>query len=268
MERYIKHRVMLGDSRIKLGLLTLLVLFAVPTSGWAGFAPPIGACCIPAGEPTECDIGSERFCSAEGGDFQGEGTNCDDNICNLPPTRDINVRVIAICAAPVDVEPHDGGDGEVCICIGPRSTNFNVTGTLRNGNCRRNQAKFCFVDTLVGPLFWKETVRRQSGPTTVLPGDIVEARVRCPEGKMVISCEGGVTVGNTNEPAANTASNIFPTDDDLACRHVARTDEPTGPPGTNPCGAASFPTCAGDCPPGQTCVAVGPTVGCLCAIPF
>jgi hypothetical protein len=46
---------------------------------------------------------------------------------------------------------------------------------------------------------------------------------------MVLSCEGGVTVRDTNEPAANVASNIFPTANGLACRHVARADRETGP---------------------------------------
>jgi len=150
-----------------------------------------------------------------------------------PPTRDINVRVIAICAAPVDVEPHDGGDGEICLCFGTRSNGFNATAIQRNGRCARSQVgPFCFVDTLVGPLFWKETVTNQTGPTTVVPGDIVEATVRCPEGKMVLSCAGRVTVGDTDEVAANVSSSRFPTPNGLACRHVARTDEPTGP---DPC---------------------------------
>jgi len=183
----------------------------------------------------------------ETGDFQlditDNGQPCQDAIQCLPPTRDINVRVIAICAAPVGVEPHDGGDSEVCLCFGPRSNGFNATAIQRNGKCARSQiGPFCFVDTFVGPLFWKETVTNQTGPTTVIPGEIVRISVPCPEGKMVISCEGRVTVGATDEPAANTSSNIFPTANGLACRHVARTDLPPPPP--DPC---AQPTAACPC---------------------
>jgi len=57
---------------------------------------------------------------------------------NGPPTRDINVRAMAICAAPVGVEPHDGGDGEVCLCFGRFFNGFNATGLRPNGRCARS----------------------------------------------------------------------------------------------------------------------------------
>ena len=171
------------------------------------------------------------------------------------PTRDINVRVIGICAAPVGVEPHDGGDSEVCLCFGRFFNGFNAAGIQRNGKCARSQTgPFCFVDTIVGPLFWKQTVRNQTGSTTVVPGQIVPISVPCPPGKMVLSCAGRVTVGETDEAAANVSSYATPTDNGLACRHVARTDEQEEPPPT-PCGEAAEPACNGACPPGEVCVA-------------
>jgi len=173
---------------------------------------------------------------------------CSDYQLDAPPTRDINVRVIGICAAPVGAEPHDGGDGEVCLCFGPRSNGFNATGIQRNGECARSQiGPFCFVDTLVGPLFWKETVTNQTGSTTLIPGEIVPISVPCPPGKMVLSCEGRVTVGDTNEPAASVSSNIFPAPNGLACRHVARTDfPPPDPCDLRPCKFFDVPKTA-DC---------------------
>lgn len=201
-----------------------------------------------------CDRGFElvgtRQSDCEDGDYVPEPPTCE-------PSRQINVRVIAICAAPVGVEAHDGGDSEVCLCFGPRSNGFNATGIQRNGKCARSQiGPFCFVHTLVGPLFWKETVTNQTGSTTVIPGEIVPISVPCPPGKMVLSCEGRVTVGDTNEPAANTASNIFPTDDGLACRHVARTDLPPPPP-PDPC---AQPTA--DCPCDFDAIAIPMTPCC------
>jgi hypothetical protein len=156
------------------------------------------------------------------------GQPCQDAI-QCVPTREINVRVIAICAAPVAGEPHEG-DPFKCLCFGGPLNGYNATMSPDGIHCpRRTIGPFCFVTEDFMPLYWKETVRNQSGPTTVEPGGVVEASVRCPEGKMVLSCAGAVTVGDTNEFAANVASNIFPTADGLACRHVARADRETGP---------------------------------------
>jgi hypothetical protein len=172
------------------------------------------------------------------------------------PTRDINVRVIAICASPVGGEPHEG-DAFKCLCFGGPLNGYNATMSPDGINCpRRTIGPFCFVTEDFMPLYWKETVRNQSGPTTVEPGGVVEASVRCPEGKMVLSCAGAVTVGDTNEPAANVASNIFPTADGLACRHVARADRETSPA---PTGCAHDPNLTGvaldsTCDPGVACV--------------
>jgi hypothetical protein len=176
------------------------------------------------------------------------------------PTRDINVRVIAICASPAGGEPHEG-DPFKCLCFGGPLNGYNATMSPDGINCpRRTIGPFCFVTEDFMPLYWKETVRNQSGPTTVEPGGVVEARVHCPEGKMVLSCAGAVTVGDTNEPAANVASNIFPTADGLACRHVARADRETGP--TLPlCGDAEAPQCEGTCPFNNICIDFD---GCVC----
>jgi hypothetical protein len=168
--------------------------------------------------------------------------------------REINVRVIAICASPVAGEPHEG-DPFKCLCFGGPLNGYNATMSPDGINCpRRTIGPFCFVTEDFMPLYWKETVRNQSGPTTVGPGDIVQAVAECPPGKMVISCQGAVTVGDTNEPAANVARNIFPTADGLACRYVARTDRETGPTG-----CAHSPTTGGvaldpACDPGVACV--------------
>jgi hypothetical protein len=149
------------------------------------------------------------------------------------PTRDINVRVIAICASPAGGEPHEG-DPFKCLCFGGPLNGYNATMSPDGINCpRRTIGPFCFVTEDFMPLYWKETVRNQSGPTTVEPGGVVEARVHCPEGKMVLSCAGAVTVGDTNEPAANVVGYRFPTADGLSCRYVARTD--TAPPPPDPC---------------------------------
>jgi hypothetical protein len=171
-----------------------------------------------------------------------------------PGTRDINVRVIAICASPVAGEPHEG-DAFKCLCFGGPLNGYNATMSPDGIHCpRRTIGPFCFVTEDFMPLYWKETVRNQSGPTTVEPGGVVEARVHCPEGKMVLSCAGAVTVGDTNEPAANVASNIFPTADGLACRHVARADRETAA-----AGCAHDPLVEGGplnptCDPGVECV--------------
>jgi hypothetical protein len=191
------------------------------------------------------------------------------------PTRDINVRVIAICASPAGGEPHEG-DAFKCLCFGGPLNGYNATMSPDGINCpRRTIGPFCFVTEDFMPLYWKETVRNQSGPTTVEPGGVVEARVHCPEGKMVLSCQGLVTVGDTNEPAANVASHIFPTADGLACRHVVRTDiEPCSlDPNLSHPGEPLDPTCDTNIqcvcdnpyPETQFCCTSSWTADCACA---
>jgi hypothetical protein len=184
-----------------------------------------------------------------------DGLPCQGAIQCLP-TREINVRVIAICASPVAGEPHEG-DAFKCLCFGGPLNGYNATMSPDGINCpRRTIGPFCFVTEDFMPLYWKETVRNQSGPTTVEPGGVVEARVHCPEGKMVLSCAGAVTVGDTNEPAANVASHIFPTADGLACRHVARADRETG---ATVCAHSPYDS---DGPLDPNC---DPNVGCVCS---
>jgi hypothetical protein len=152
-----------------------------------------------------------------------------------PGTRDINVRVIAICASPVGGEPHEG-DAFKCLCFGGPLNGYNATMSPDGIHCpRRTIGPFCFVTEDFMPLYWKETVRNQSGPTTVriTPPNTtgkVEVEVECPPGKMVLSCQGAVTVGDTNEPAANVVGYGFPKPDGLACRYVAIPD-----PNPDPC---------------------------------
>jgi hypothetical protein len=194
----------LQDKNIKVASLTLLILFAASASVWAQILPT----------PTPS------------------------------PTRDINVRVIAICASPVGGEPHEG-DPFKCLCFGGPLNGYNATMSPDGIHCpRRTIGPFCFVTEDFMPLYWKETVRNQSGPTTVEPGGVVEARVHCPEGKMVLSCAGAVTVGDTNEPAANVVGYRFPTADGLSCRYVARTDRAEQPP--DPC--ADLAAGGNECP--------------------
>jgi hypothetical protein len=234
MKKFISRGWKLQDNKIKVASLSILLLIFLPnliflltsTKLWAGI---VGCCQTPG--PLCAEGVPQELC--EGQFFEGQVCTCDDpSPCegSCVPTREINVRVIAICASPVGGEPHEG-DAFKCLCFGGPLNGYNATMSPDGINCpRRTIGPFCFVTEDFMPLYWKETVRNQSGPTTVEPGGVVEARVRCPEGKMVISCEGGVTVGDTNEPAANVASNIFPTADGLACRHVARADRETGPP--------------------------------------
>jgi hypothetical protein len=227
------------DNKIKVASLGILFLILLPnliflltsTKLWAGTP----GCCQVSAECT--NVLQEAFC--DGGIFTaGEVCSCGESLCEgecvePPPTREINVRVIAICAAPLAGEPHEG-DPFKCLCFGGPLNGYNATMSPDGINCpRRTIGPFCFVTEDFMPLYWKETVRNQSGPTTVEPGGVVEARVRCPEGKMVLSCAGAVTVGDTNEPAANVVGYGFPTADGLACRYVARTD--TAPPPPDPC---------------------------------
>jgi hypothetical protein len=226
----------LQDNKIKVASLSILllillpnlILFSTSTKLWAGTP----GCC--EGSVTCIDFQDSAQC-IRGTFFPGEICECDnpqesppcDGECVAPPppgTRDINVRVIAICASPLAGEPHEG-DPFKCLCFGGPLNGYNATMSPDGINCpRRTIGPFCFVTEDFMPLYWKETVRNQSGPTTVEPGGVVEARVHCPEGKMVLSCQGGVTVGDTNEPAANVVGYRFPTADGLSCRYVARTD--------------------------------------------
>ncbi len=73
-----------GWSRFsQLGLCT-------PSGDWALSAtytslactPGVGACCLPDGS---CTIDSEGNCTANGGTFQGDGTVCEDVVCEIPP---------------------------------------------------------------------------------------------------------------------------------------------------------------------------------------
>jgi hypothetical protein len=77
----------------------------------------------------------------------------------VPPTRDINVRVIAICAVPLGGEPHEG-DPFKCLCFGGPLNGFNATMLPCGMNCPRfTTGPYCFVKEEFMPLYWKETVR-------------------------------------------------------------------------------------------------------------
>jgi hypothetical protein len=197
----------LQDNKIKVASLGILLLILLPnliflltsTKLTAGTVLPPG-CCTDGGDSC-CNV--PEGCPCDGGDgfdtfFEGQVCSCGNAICNpgqCVPTREINVRVIAICASPVGGEPHEG-DAFKCLCFGGPLNGYNATMSPDGINCpRRTIGPFCFVTEDFMPLYWKETVRNQSGPTPVAPGDVVEAVAECPPGKMVLSCQGVVTEG-------------------------------------------------------------------------
>jgi hypothetical protein len=47
---------------------------------WEMFSSAVGACCFPSGA---CLAGTQAACEAAGGEFQGSGTDCQPNLCEL-----------------------------------------------------------------------------------------------------------------------------------------------------------------------------------------
>ncbi len=66
-----------------LSLLLVLFLYALPASG--GVAT--GACCIAGGCSSDID---EYSCTTEGGTYQGDGTECNDDTCSENPDHQMS----------------------------------------------------------------------------------------------------------------------------------------------------------------------------------
>jgi len=152
----------------------------------------------------------------------------------------VSVFLMALMIGAIESNPVKAGElppnheelAEICLCFGRFFNGFNATRLPPSGRCARSQTgPFCFVDTALMPIFWKKIERGSTRPTRVTGGEVVEHEECCDPGKMVLSCMGGVTVGDTPEPAANVALNCFPSvgiaGPDTCCRCVARSDRGT-----------------------------------------
>jgi hypothetical protein len=127
----------------------------------------------------------------------------------------------ALQAVPAKAGTVPYGDPLVCLCFGGPLNGFNATKSPDGINCpRRTTGPFCFVDNEFMPLYWKEQLHRTCNELWIPYEGTTNCNLRCPEGKMVLSCSGtidsdGVDMGAWYLPK----SNVHPHRSGLGCVH-------------------------------------------------